>query len=246
MKRLFKLGTLSLVVALLVTGCGMKAEYGINIAKDKTVSLEFIVAQDNEMIDAMLNMGNSDEDSDNNSNNQKTYTDEERWKYLESSNEESDDFKDFKKEKYDKDGYKGYIYKLDLGNIDQLVADTNAKTDFESINKEAKIFSKKGDTYSINLKTSDQNSAQMEQYKDSVNFDVKLVVTLPNKAKSNNATSVKGNTYTWDLTKAKSIELEFVFGSSDNNIVLYVGISILVIGALAVLFIILNKKKKKD
>lgn len=238
MKRFFKLATLCMVVALFVTGCGMKAEYGIKVGKDKKVSLEFVVAQDNEMIDAMLGMG---QDSDSG----KTYTDKERWEYLEKSDEDDSDFKDFKKVKYDKDGYKGYTYTLDLGDIDKLVAEGDEKIAIDSVGKDSKLFTKKGDVYTLNIELGAEDAAQMEQYKSSVDFDLTMKVTLPNKAKSNNATSVKGNTYTWDLTKAKTIELSFDFnGAKSNNIVLIAGCACAVV-AIGIGVYVLTKKKNK-
>ena len=241
MKRFFKLATLSLMVVLLVTGCGMKAEYGIKVGKDKKVTLEFLVAQDDEMIDAMLDMGSSM--SDDSSSEAKTHTDKERWEYLNSS-EESDDFKDFKKTKYDKDGFKGYTYTLDMGDIDNLVADSKEKLAIDSIGKDAKLFTKDGDVYKLNIKLGDSDTSQMEQYASSVDFDIKVKVTLPNKAKSNNATEVKGTTYTWDLTKAKSIDLSFdLNGASSNmNIVMIAG-AVCAVVAIGIGVVVLTKKK---
>ena len=232
MKRTFKLATM-LFVVLLVTGCGMKAEYGIKIGKDKNVNLEFVVAQDDELIDAMS--GKSDGSN----------TDDARWEYLESQQSSEDaDFKDFEKVKYDKDGYKGYTYKLALGNIENLVKDGDA-TDIDSLSKDSKMFTKKGDVYSLNIKLSDDQSSELEQYASSINFDLKLKVTLPVKAKSNNATSVEGTTYTWDLTKAKSIELSFdLNGAKSNNVVLIVG-GVCAVAAIAIGVVVLTKKKNK-
>lgn len=247
MKKLFKISALSLLTVLLVTGCGMKAEYGIKIGKDKDVSLEFLVAQDDEMIDAMLNTGNSFGESDTTTDEEKTYTDSERWAYIDSSDNDEGDFKDFDKVKYDKDGYKGYTYTLNLGDIDNLVAEDSDAIDFENIGKDAKLFTKKGDTYKLNVKVSDDDSQQMKQYNGSINFDVTLKVTLPNKAKKNNATKVDGNTYIWDLTKAKSIDLEFAFdgSSSDTNKILYIGIGVGTIVAIGAAAVIISKKKNK-
>ena len=139
MKKL-KLLVISALLVTLVTGCGMKAEYSIKIGKDKDVKLEFLVAQDDEMIDAMLDMANSGSDSED-----KKYTDKDRWAYLEDSDEENDDFKDFKQNKYDKDGYKGYVYTLNLGSIDKLVAKKGEAIDFNSVEKGSKLFTKSGD-----------------------------------------------------------------------------------------------------
>ena len=235
MKRFFKLATLCMVVALFVTGCGMKEEIGIKIGKDKKVSIEMIIAQDNEMIDAMLSMGQDSEDG-------KTYTDKDRWEYLENS-ESDESYQDFKKVKYDKDGYKGYTYTLDLGDIENLVAEGD-KISIEDLGKDSKFFTKKGDVYTLNIELGSDQAQQKEQYKSSVDLDITMKVTLPNKAKSNNATKVDGNTYIWDLTKAKSIELSFDLTgkSSNNNSVLIAGAACAVV-AIGIGVVVLTKKK---
>ena len=238
--KLFGIGALLVILA---TGCGMRAEYNISISKNSDVNVEIISAMDDEMIDAMMNMGNS---SDSENSESKTYTDKERWEYVESSSEE-DSYKDFKKVKYDKDGYKGYTYTANLGKIDDLVADDSEAVDFEQLAKDAKLFTKKGNVYTLNIKQSEENSGQMEQYANSVAFDVKLKVKLPSKAKSNNATEVDGTTYIWDLTKAKDIQLSFTLdGKSSNNTILIIGgacaCAAIVICGVA---LVLNKKKNK-
>ena len=241
MKRFFKFTALSLIVALCLTGCGMKAEYGIKIGKDKKVTLEFIVAQDDEMIDAMLDMGSSMGD-DSSSTETKTHTDKERWEYVESS-DTTEDFKDYKKTKYDKDGYKGYTYTLNLGNIDDLVTDSKEKASVDKLGKDAKIFTKKGEVYSLNIKLSDDETNQIKQYASQVDFDMKLKVKLPNKAKSNNATKVEGTTYIWDLTEAKSVDLSFeVNGGSSLNPVMIAGAVCAVLG-IGICVVAFTKKK---
>ena len=239
MKKGFKLLALAFVM-LLFAGCKMKADYQIEIGKDKNVTLTFVVAQDDEMIDAMLSMKNSTSSS---SSSTKTFTDQERWEYIESSSDE-DSYKDFKKEKYDKDGFKGYTYTLSLGSLDDLVASDSSATDFEKITKETKIFTKSGDTYKLNLKPSDSDVQQMQQYKSSVGFDVTMTVKLPNEAKSNNATTVDKTTYTWDLTQTNNIDLEFEI-KKDNNMIIIIG-GICAVAAIAICGLAIVLKKKKN
>ena len=241
MKKVLNQIFLFLVIGLILTGCTMKAEYGIEIDSNKNVKLQFIVAQDDEMIDALMDMGNTDD-----TEQEKKHTDAERWAYLESSQEEDSDFKDFKKAKYDKDGFKGYVYTMDFGNIDNLVADSKETIDIDSIDADSKIFTKDGETYKLNVKLSNDETSQMEQYAEQVAFDVKMKVTLPTKAKSNNATTVNGTTYTWDLTKASSIDLSFDFnGSSSNKTLLIVGIAAVVVICICI-FLITKKKKAQN
>lgn len=251
MKKIFKMAFLSLAMVLLITGCGMKGEYGIKIGKDKSVDIEVLIAQDDEMIDAMLDMGNSMEEDDE-SDEVKTHTDKERWEYVDSVDDEA--YKDYEKAKYEKNGYKGYTYKLSLGSIDELVKTDDSEVDIQNIGKDSKLFTKDGNTYKLRIKNSDDSNDQMSEYADTVNFDVKLIVTLPNKAESNNATEVNGTTYTWDLLKADSIDLTFKLdgksngtddNKSNNNLILYIGIGAGAAVLIAIVIIVLVTKKKK-
>lgn len=248
MKKL-KLLVVSALLVVLATGCGMKAEYNITISKDSDVRIDIISAMDDEMIDAMINMGSSfsSEESESEDSESKTYTDEERWQYVEKSSEEESAYDDYKKVKYNEDGYKGYAYNLNLGKIDDLVAKDGDAINFEEINKDAKLFTKKGNVYTLRLKQNDADTEQMKQNSDSVNFDVKLKVHLPYKAKSNNATKVDGTTYIWDLTKAKDIKLSFTLdGKSSNNTVLIIGGACACAGiVICSVALVLSKKKKK-
>ena len=248
MKKLFKLATMSLAVIVLATGCAMKAEYGIKIDKDKNVKLEIVSAMDNEFIDQSMNMGNSLSNGENNDNTEtKTYTDEERWEFLESDEREDSagNFEGFEKAKYDKDGYKGYTYTKNLGEIDKLIADKDEVVTLDKLGADSKIFTKKGDVYTLNVKVGDDQSKEIEEYGSLITFDAKLKVTLPTKAKSNNATSVDGNTYTWDLTKAKTIELSFDFNNSKSNNIIMIAGCVCAVAAIGICTFVLIKKKQK-
>ena len=211
MKKIFKMLSICLIAVVFLSGCAMKSEYGIVVSKDKDVSVEILSAMDDELIDSMLGMGNSESDEN------KTYTDAERWEYI-NSNIDNDSYEEYTKEKYDKDGFKGYIYKTKLGKIDDLSTDDAEEIDLGEFDKDSKIFLKKDGKYSLNVKLSEDDSNEMESYKENVGFEVSLKVTLPNKAISNNATDVSddGLTYTWDLLKTQDIELTFDL-SGDNN-----------------------------
>ena len=79
-------------------------------------------------------------------------------------------------------------------------------------------------------------------------FDLKLSITLPNAALTNNATTVSGNTYTWDLLKAKSFDLTFKLDDvkSSNNVWLIVGIAagVVLVGLGVTYFVVKGKKNK--
>ena len=243
----FKLLVISALLVTLVTGCKMKAEYSFNISKNGDVNVEIVSAMDDELIDSMINMGNSFESNEESTDEEKTYTDKERWEYVEKNSEEDPSYKDYKKEKYDEDGYKGYTYTLKLGKIDDLIAKNDEVVSFDKLEKDAKIFTKKGNTYTLKIKLSEEETEQVKQYNGSVAFDLKLKVKLPGKAKSNNATEVDGTTYIWDLTKADDIDLSFTLDgkSSDNKILIIgavcAGTAIVICGCA----LVLSKKKNK-
>lgn len=244
MKRKIKLAAIALFTIVLSTGCAMKAEYGITVTKDKNVKLQIISAQDDAMIDAMLNMGSSfGEEETESTDEEKTYTDKERWEYVE-SNTEDEDYKDFKKEKYDKDGYKGYVYTGDLGNIDNLISEDES-VELDNLGENGKIFTKKGNAYKLNVKISDDEMSQIEQYSSTVKLDLILKLTLPNKAKSSNATKIEKNTYIWDLTKAKSIDVEFTLDNNSSNNIMYIGLACSALAICICTFVLVNKNKTK-
>ena len=238
MKKIFKVATLGLLTIFLCAGCAMREEFGFVIGKDKKVKLEVIYGMDNDMIDGFLSMS-SDEDA--------TFTDEDRWNYLNSQNESEDsEFKDFKAEKYEKDGYKGWKYTLDLGEIDNLIKENEESTKLDDLGKDTKLFTKKGDNYVLVLKTSDEQNSQMSQYAESIKFDLKAKVTLPSKAKSNNATTVEGTTYIWDLTKTQSMEIEFNFNGSNNTPIIIGCVACVLVACAVVAVVVINNKKKKN
>ena len=92
----FKIIVCSLVVCLLLTGCGMRMNIGLEVSKNKEVQAKIISAMDNEMIDFSISSANGEE-----SEQSKTYTDAERWEYVEKNDEDS--YEGYKKERYDQD-----------------------------------------------------------------------------------------------------------------------------------------------
>ena len=252
MKKLY--GFILLFAAvLLLSGCTMKMSTGLDISKDGEVTAKIVAAYDDEMLDAMINMGSGDSDlsGDTTDTEQKKHTDKERWDYLETSTKENDSYDGFEQEKYEKDGFKGYTFTKKMGKIDDLIADKkDEKTAMDSFGKDAKIFIKEGNVYKLNVKNSEENDPEtMKQYESmGAAIDMKFEVTLPNKAKSNNATKVEGNTYTWDLLKTQDIKLEFELGGSSNLLPIIIGAAaaVVVIGVVAVVLVKGKKNKKED
>ena len=85
----------------------------------------------------------------------------------------------------------------------------------------------------------------MGEYASQLKMDATFKITLPNKAKSNNATSVDGNTYIWDLTKTQNLELSFTIGNDNSKIIIIGGIcgaAIIICGCA----LVISKKKKAN
>ena len=77
-------------------------------------------------------------------------------------------------------------------------------------------------------------------------FDATFYVTLPNKAKSHNATTVSndGLTYTWDLLKTQEIELSFELTPKSNILPIILGsVAVVAVAGVAAYFLIKNKKE---
>ena len=207
MKKLY--GFMLLVVgALLLTGCTMKTHINLDVAKDGKVTATILSAYDNEMIDGMISMKSGDMSSETPAE----HTDEERWAFVD-SDEQSEEYKDFKKEKYEKDGFKGYVYTQELGKIEDLVATGDEKAEMDKLEKGSKIFTKDGNTYKLVIEAGEEMNADSAKQYEAMGavFDAKFIVKLPAKAKTHNATEVSkdGLTYTWDLLKTQDISLEF-------------------------------------
>lgn len=291
MKKVSKLLVLALLFGLL-TGCKMREEIGFNIDKNQKLSLRFVYAMDDEMIDAMINSNNSsltDEDetteeveapneteatteetktpSETSSegvetpSENKTITDEMRWEYLKES--ASEDYgEDAKYEKYEADGFKGYIVTKELGNLDDFVAsEETERTSITGDLESKKFFAKTANGYKsiMKLDKSSNDMSSISQYQQmGALFDIKFVITLPNKPISHNATSISedGLTLTWNLLTLtdENIDFEFKFESNvakkdeatSSNLMLYLGIGGLILLIAIVLLIVFSKKKDKN
>ena len=250
MKNKIKLVLVSVLSLVLLTGCGMKENIHMDIKANKDVNVSMTIAMDNELIDTMIGYG---EDGSTTKDTAKI-TDEERWAYLdEGMKDSSDDLKDWKKVKYDKDGYKGYTYTSKTLKLDDLATEKDGtKFDlFSSENlEEGKLFVKKGNTYKANFTgdmSKDESLGSTSSYSSSMDlFEITFSVTLPTKPTKQNATKVSddGKTLTWDLTKNSDIQFEFNMGA---NYLLYIGLAVLVI-VVVIVVVILSKSvgKKKE
>ena len=266
MKRKIKGIVLILVAVLLVTGCTMKENLNMKISSNKDVKASIIIAMDDEMIDAMISMNESGSLNPDESQ-KKTYTDEERWKYLESDDSALEVPDDFTTKRYEKDGFKGYVAVKNLGSIDNLSTTEagerqNIVSDSDDEFFAGKLFIKDGTKYSSNMKIDLGDEAQdMSSYESyGAVFDLKLVIEFPKVPFSHNAEEVSsdGKTLSWNLLNSKDVDFTFDFGkngkvtdtkSADikvppveeqkkNNIILYTIIGA-VIGLLLVIIVVL-------
>ena len=245
MKKTIKIIAILAMIMLFVTGCGMRSNVGLEIAKDKTVTVKIVQAMDDEMIDYYLSMANNDEEGT-------TYTDAQRWEYVETSTDDSE-YEGYAKEKYDKDGYKGYVFSKELGKIEDLIVESDEPISIDKISSDSKIFTKKGDTYTLKIDFDSDDVEQAESYKEyGVVFDLSFYITLPNKATDNNATSVSddGKTYTWDLLQAKDANISFklgggLLGGSSSNVLPIVLGCVAGVAVVAVIVVVVVKVSKK-
>lgn len=153
------------------------------------------------------------------------------------------------------DGMIGVIYtksyKLSDVSSDEAVV-FHLETIGTSNFKDPKIFKEEkglfGNTYratfvfnTLDASTDGFDEEELEDNADSI--EIKYTVTLPNKAKSHNADSVDGKTYTWKIGYGENVEINYVFKTTSPLV--YV---LLIVGAIAIIgavvFVILKKEKK--
>ncbi len=254
MKKLNWLMVIMFTVILL-SGCAMKQEITMKINKNKSLELSFISAFDDELIDMMIT---SDKEEDSLTENTEEYTDEERWDFLEKSLKDGEDslFKEanesnLKAEKYEKDGFKGYIFTGKIASIDEITVKNENELDASDITEiaDSKLFIKNKDVYKAVLPFDTNGEYDSSTIPSNMGIDMKLIVTLPNKAISSNATSVSedGKTLTWDLMKLSGENITFEFKFPQNTMLtisLIIGIIIVFVIVLAA--IISNKKDKSN
>jgi len=253
----FKLLLVGIMVMALVTGCGMKTNYALDIKEDKSLNLQVTMLMDNELIDTMLGMNFDVEDeTEEETEEEKTYTDEERWEYLQSAfvSDENVTY-----EQYEEGDFKGYIITVSGGNIDDF---TNSKasekynlassTDSEE-EENPILFIKKGNDYVSNITFDSEDSESMsgmDSYSSSMDvFEMSMTVKLPVKATSNNADEVSedGKTLTWNLNESKDINFRFNFDGKSSNNIIYIccGCAVVAVVAIATCVVVVKNKKKK-
>ena len=124
MKQKLKMILAILLALVIMTGCSMKEIISVKITEDKKASIDMLIAYGNETIDQFIAMS-SEEGAQ--SEEVPTYTDEERWAYLESSLK-TNDIEGFKYEKYEKDDFKGYRLTTEEVNLDELINEESTES----------------------------------------------------------------------------------------------------------------------
>ena len=279
MKRLSKLLLVSVLSVVLVTGCKMKTSMEFNIDKENT-NINLIMAFDDEFIDTMLAYQENPDalSGDPATTTAPAHTDEERWAYIESGSWTSmgDVSDDYKPERYEKDGFKGYSYSIPVGKLDDISSETaTERVDLATlfngseINDDAVLFIKNGNTYTSNMSytvsndTSGMEGVSAEQMAEV--FDISIAFNLPSEAAANNATTVSADKkkLSYSLLETKNIDFSFTLDdgkavvptntsteSSKNDVLsdkmVYVIVCVVCLLAIVVVIIIILTRGKKN
>ena len=228
----------------------------VNPSEEETEEVDEILDEsgEEEILNFDLDVSGDDEPFDisslfgGSSSGESKHTDEERWAYLESSESGDESFKDYKRTRYEEDGYKGFKYTKKLGKLDKLVTDDpSSVTSLSKIESgDTKFILKSGDVYIINIPVaSTEDRTNAESYKQyGVDVDFKFYITLPNPAINNNASFVSEDklTYTWDLLDTENIEIEFEVEKGFPVVPVLIGIFALIV----VISIIGSTRKRKS
>ena len=227
----------------LMTGC-IKYDATMEVKKDKSMDFKIIYAMDMSMLGDL-------NDTSSSSSNSKLINDDQK-KELEKQGYTVKEYKD--------DKYQGMEVNYSVKNIDDISKTEDFELDLSKMLEENSdnnhFFTvKKGflkNTYKANYKFNNSAASSSSSSDDDVSIDtselmksmeMKFKVILPNGATTNNATTVDGNTYTWDLKEAKN-ELKFEFDMYNmTNIYYLIGGAVLAI-AIIVGIIVLSTRKK--
>ena len=253
MKRRIKTLILLLVVLIIPTGC-MKVEGNIRINKDKSMNYSLIAAYDTSKIP------------------------EDQLTDIDVTEEEINEFKksNITLEKYEEDNYVGKRFSIKYESIDDIssmvdidgcVIDIqNKATDTIYCFKREKGFFQ--DTYKakflVNGFVNSGNTKQKEQMESNQlenntitssmydSMDVKFLVEVPFKVKSNNASSKDNDLLTWDfknenVQNLEAMEFEFAIPNTFNIIItIVVAVIFVLLIACIIISKILNKNKPQE
>ena len=241
MKKIGKIMGL-LLVTLLFSGC-MKYDIDMTINSDKSMDFKFITAYSKQLL------AYASEDGGETS-------------ILNESDLDAVKKEGYEVSKYNDDTFEGFEIKKHFASIDEVSSEEDVSADLSMEKSSDKLFKvTKGffkDTYKATFKFSEakEYSAQSEAYQDSDEYssllsgmEMKFTLNLPNKAVSNNATTVlsDGKKLEWDLLSFDKDAIEFEFEVvNTSNVLLVVIPVIVVVAAIVAVVIVMNKKNKKE
>jgi len=257
----------------LLCGCEMKEEINFSINEDKSMDLKVITGFDDELIDTMMSMEESnDEDifgtaepEDETTDLEETedepteYTDEQRKQYLRENMEFNDldvselEAKGFKLEEFQDDKYTGYIITGKVDNIDNLIGTPDFNLDDIGDINNKKMFTKDGNVYTGKILVGDPtDTGDGSTSTSGINLIYNFTLNLPNEAKTHNATTISedGKTLTWNLANGdvSTINFSFEFPSKlaflKDNMLLTAGIAVVVVLLIVIVITLVLKKGK--
>ena len=238
MKKYLKVLLVLVFSVLVITGCKMKTDIEFEINKED-MKLNAIYAFDDEFIDFMIEYNKDsnitttmvDENGNPDFSKVPKHTDQERWDFIENSDDEGNsvfgsiDVNDkYELKKYDRDGLKGYVITFPMGKLDDYsVPSASKKYDLaelfsgEELPANAPLFIKDGNTYKSNMTYKVTDTTEVEQMKEYL--EANIVFNLPNPASSNNAlkTSNNNKTLTFDMFKGGDINFTFTYDESSAD-----------------------------
>lgn len=225
MKKI-RLIVITMLLAFIMTGCA-RINIDINVKSNGKVDMEMLYAMMEDYAD----------ESDMLSDKEIKKMEDEGWKYS----------------KYSQDGYVGYTISVKDKDLKEITDEVGDEEGALGLGNDAFSITKDGSNYIFDALLLDEDDAtQMAAYKTYFNLYggyMKLVLHVPEKAVSSNATSVSedGKTLTWDLLDmAPGEKLHAEFKISAVNIKLILGLVAAAIVVCAVVLVMKNRGKKDN
>ena len=236
MKKIIKKFIMLCMIVFLTTGC-LKYNVTMEVKSNKQVNLEMIYAFG---VDASEYEESQKEQEETECDEDEFCSEDEEDMSMEV---DKDDYKElleygYKVEEYEekKDDmvYSGIKITKTFDSIDDITDEKNtAEFDFvkflsdeDGYKNDPVIFSKNGDSFVAKIvfdysseDTSSEDMLNSEEYKEMLEtMDLKYTITLPQEAKSHNATKVSkdGKTLTWEFEYGKKNEVNFEFTLGTN------------------------------
>lgn len=240
LKKLHSLAAMMIASVTLLTGC-VRYRAELEVTKKGTMSFSMLYAMNTEAMSESLNgLGGTTSTSSG-------LNEEQIAEYKENGFDVTD---------YNESGYKGFrISKENFDpNEERKKAESSDYSGLETIDKQIRFEKNKKGNYEIEITLNDLYGGEDSAYVASLSGAIKemggfmeVVVKLPCKAASSNATKVEDNTLTWDLLSMSEnsifIELDKRFGMT--LLFARYGWVIAIAGVLLILLLIRFVAKKR-